>query len=180
MFYNIDSVCVVHGSKELGEIFIGNAECALNKDLLKELNITSVINAAEGEVRSGSRYYEDSGIDYLGLALVDLPHENISLYFDKAADFIDHCLSRRGKILSHCAMGISRSATLVVAYLIKYCGMDTFEAISFLRQKRGIINPNSGFIKQLQQFQKRFNGANKNIERFCGCGRPKPISKFRK
>lgn len=180
MFYNIDSVCIVHGSKELGEIFISNAECALDKSLLKKLNITGVINAAEGEVQSGYHYYQDIGIDYLGLALVDLPHENISLYFDKAANFIDQCLARKGKVLSHCAMGISRSATIVVAYLIKYCGMDTFEAISFLRQKRGIINPNPGFIKQLQQFQKRFDGANKNIEKFCGCGgRPKPISKFR-
>jgi hypothetical protein len=40
------------------------------------------------------------------------------------------------------------------------------EAISFLRQKRGIINPNPGFIKQLQQFQKRLDGPTKTLRNF--------------
>jgi hypothetical protein len=54
----------------------------------------------------------------------------------------------------------------------------TFEAITFLRRKRGIINPNSGFIKQLQKFQSRFNETKEN---FCGCRkRPKPLSQLKK
>lgn len=113
----------------------------------------------------------------MGIKLLDLPQENISMYFDQVADFIHRCLSRHGKIVVHCAMGISRSATCVIAYLIKYCNYDTFEAITFLRQKRGIINPNSGFIKQLQQFQSRLNGTK---EKFCDCRRPKPLSFFKK
>lgn len=155
MFYNIDSVCSIKGSKDLGEIFISDAKCAIDKNLLKDLKINYVLNVAEGEVRTGPSYYD--GTMYMGIKLVDLPQENISLYFDQVADFINRCLSRRGKIVVHCAMGISRSATCVIAYLIKYCGKDVFEAISFLRQKRGVINPNSGFIKQLQKFQERYN-----------------------
>ena len=150
--FNIDSVCTVYGLKELGEIFISDAQCALNKDLLKQLKITHVLNAAEGEVHTGPKYYNN--IIYMGIALVDLPHENISLYFDQVADFIHHCLSHRGKIVVHCAMGISRSTTCVVAYLIKYCNMNVNEALKLLRKKRAIIDPNPGFIIQLKNFQK--------------------------
>jgi hypothetical protein len=161
MFYNIadqklwdiDSVCSVNGSKDLGEIFISDAVCAMDKSLLKALNINYVLNVAESEVHTGPDYYSDIKANYMGIKLVDLPQENISLYFDQVADFIHHCLSNHGKIVVHCVMGISRSATCVIAYLIKYCGKDTFEAITFLRRKRGIINPNSGFIEQLRKFQ---------------------------
>lgn len=89
---------------------------------------------------------------YLGITAVDLPHVNISLYFDRTTDFIHSSLIGCGKILVHCAMGISRSATCVIAYLIKYCHMDTLEAVKFLQQKRSIINPNPGFILQLQKY----------------------------
>ena len=181
MFYDIDNVCSVNGSKDLGEIFISNAECAMDKGLLKALNINYVLNAAESEVRTGPDYYRDIEANYMGIKLVDLPQENISLYFDQVADFIHHCLSNHGKIVVHCAMGISRSATCVIAYLIKYCGKDTFEAITFLRRKRGIINPNSGFLEQLRKFQLRFNETYKNKEKFCGCRkRPRPLSQLKK
>ncbi|CCV02240.1 Putative dual specificity phosphatase 13 [Invertebrate iridescent virus 30] len=150
--YNIDSVCVVDGSKELGEIFISDGKCALDKNLLKDLKITHVINAAAGEIQTGPRYYQDLGLKYLGITAVDSPNTNFLLYFDRIADFIHSCLIDRGKILVHCAMGISRSATCVIAYLIKYCNMDTTEAIKFLQQKRSIINPNNGFVSQLQKY----------------------------
>lgn len=158
--YNIDSVCVVDGSKDLGEIFISDGKCALDKNLLKNLKITHVINAAAGEIQTGPQYYRDLNIKYLGITAVDLPHVNISLYFDRITDFIHSSLIGCGKILVHCAMGISRSATCVIAYLIKYCYMDTLEAIKFLQQKRSIINPNPGFILQLQKYKQKIDSSN--------------------
>lgn len=157
MFYDIDSVCTVNGEKDQGEIFISNGECALNKELLKDLKITHVLNAAAGEIQTGHTYYNDGQvkIKYFGLIISDVPNANISLYFDRIADFIHRCLSEKGKIVVHCAMGISRSTTCVIAYLIKFCNMDTLEAVKFLQQKRKIVQPNSGFISQLQTFEKK-------------------------
>lgn len=152
--YNIDSVCSVGGNRDRGEIFIGDAESATDTSLLRDLKITHVLNAAEGEVQTGSGYY--NGLFYLGLTLTDLPNENIFQYFDTVTDFIHHCLSRQGKILVHCAMGISRSSTCVISYLIKYCNMDVDQALKFLRRKRAIINPNIGFIKQLRRYKNNF------------------------
>ena len=166
MFYNIDSVCSINGSKELGEIFISDALCAQDVFLLKKLGITHILNAA-GEI-SPKTPLKKMGIKYMKLPLDDLPTENIFQYFDTAADFIHSCLSERGKIIVHCAMGISRSASCVIAYLVKYCGLNTADSITFLRQKRGIINPNPGFVRQLNQYN--YGQTQPKLkEKFCGC-----------
>nr|DBA32035.1 TPA: hypothetical protein GDO54_007787 [Pyxicephalus adspersus] len=58
----------------------------------------------------------------------------------------------RGKILVHCAVGVSRSATLVLAYLMIYQRMTLVEAINTVKDKRGII-PNRGFLRQLLELE---------------------------
>lgn len=53
-----------------------------------------------------------------------------------------------GKILVHCAVGLSRSATLVLAYLMIRQNMTLVEAIRTVKDHRGVI-PNRGFLRQL-------------------------------
>lgn len=53
-----------------------------------------------------------------------------------------------GRILVHCAVGVSRSATLVLAYLMIRHHMPLVEAIKTVKDHRGII-PNRGFLRQL-------------------------------
>jgi len=50
-------------------------------------------------------------------------------------------------VLVHCHMGVSRSATVVIAYLMKYFHMTHREAYNFVKKKRSVINPNEGFRK---------------------------------
>lgn len=54
-----------------------------------------------------------------------------------------------GKVFVHCAMGISRSGALVLAYLMICQGLSLTEAIVAVRQNRD-IGPNSGFLEQLR------------------------------
>ena len=56
--------------------------------------------------------------------------------------------------------GISRSATLVIAYLMKYMGMSMQQAFTTISTKRRKINPNSGFMKQLQKYQHQLSKNN--------------------
>ena len=75
-------------------------------------------------------YYEPWGITYKGIQLVDVPQTNIAIYFNDVVDFIDLALSAGGKVLVNCEMGMSRSSTCVLAYLMLRHHMSAGEALS--------------------------------------------------
>ncbi|XP_040922809.1 dual specificity protein phosphatase 26-like isoform X2 [Toxotes jaculatrix] len=79
----------------------------------------------------------------------DSTHFDLDVYFQPAADFIHKALkSPDGKVLVHCIMGMSRSSTLVLAYLMIYCHLPLKRALQKLIQKRAIY-PNRNFLALL-------------------------------
>nr|XP_014130855.1 dual specificity protein phosphatase 26 [Zonotrichia albicollis] len=122
-------------------------DIASNRRELLQLRITHVLNASHCRWRGGANYYEGTGIRYLGIEAHDSPSFDMSPYFYPAADFIHQALNE-GRILVHCAVGVSRSATLVLAYLMIRHHMPLVEAIKTVKDHRGII-PNRGFLRQL-------------------------------
>ncbi|XP_017884970.1 dual specificity protein phosphatase 3-like isoform X2 [Ceratina calcarata] len=135
-------------------IYIGDAATAKNKKYLQILGITHLLNCAEGKrfgfVNTDRSYYHDTSIRYLGLPLADVFTTDISKYFYTAAEFIDDAVSRGGKAFVHCMLGISRSSTCVLAYLMIKKGMPATDAIRIVRKNR-FIQPNHGFLQQLAQ-----------------------------
>ena len=55
-------------------------------------------------------------------------------------------------------MGVSRSATVVCAYLIATMKMTPDEALAAVREKRDIVCPNVGFLRQLEEYSIRLHG----------------------
>ncbi|XP_075154614.1 dual specificity protein phosphatase 13B isoform X3 [Haematobia irritans] len=143
-------------------IYIGDAASAKNKTFLRMKGITHVLNAAEGcrygQVDTGHSYYrdmpsirrnnKDTYFRYMGFPMVDAPTTDISRYFYVAAKFIDSAISSGGKVLVHCLVGMSRSATCVLAYLMICRKMSAVDAIRKVRMHRD-IHPNDGFLQQL-------------------------------
>uniref|UniRef100_A0A670Z0S3 Dual specificity protein phosphatase n=1 Tax=Pseudonaja textilis TaxID=8673 RepID=A0A670Z0S3_PSETE len=130
-------------------LYLGDQDIAANRGELARLNITHILNASHNKWRGGADYYEGTGICYLGIEAHDSPTFDMSPYFQPAADFIHKALSKSGgRILVHCAVGVSRSATLVLAYLMIYHHLTLVEAIKTVKDHRGII-PNRGFLRQL-------------------------------
>ncbi|XP_068158643.1 dual specificity protein phosphatase 13B isoform X1 [Drosophila tropicalis] len=143
-------------------IFIGDAAAAKSKTYLRMMGITHVLNAAEGcrygQVDTGHSYYRDMPsvrrqhkvcvFRYMGFPMIDAPTTDISRYFYVAAKFIDSAISSGGKILVHCLVGMSRSATCVLAYLMICRKMSAVDAIRTVRMRRD-IRPNDGFLQQL-------------------------------
>ena len=105
-------------------IFIGDEASARNIGFLHKMGITHVLNTAEGIwtdhsfVDLTSKYYEGSGIQYQGLQLWDHPNVKILPYFGCANEFISRALASGGKCLVHCQMGVSRSATCAIVYMM--------------------------------------------------------------
>uniref|UniRef100_A0A8D2AZW7 Serine/threonine/tyrosine interacting like 2 n=1 Tax=Sciurus vulgaris TaxID=55149 RepID=A0A8D2AZW7_SCIVU len=137
-------------------VFIAEKSVAVNKGRLKRLGITHILNAAHGTgVYTGPEFYTGLEIQYLGVEVDDFPEVDISQHFRKAAEFLDEALlTYRGKVLVSSEMGISRSAVLVVAYLMIFHNMAILEALMTVRKKRAIY-PNDGFLKQLRELNEQ-------------------------
>lgn len=73
---------------------------AKNKQYLKRIGITHVLNTAEGNrfgmVNTSKAYYRDTNIKYMGVQLIDLPMANISVHFEETADFIENGVKSGG------------------------------------------------------------------------------------
>ena len=143
-------------------LYLSNYKAASNISELEKNNIKYIINCS-GDVCENVCNY----INYLTLYLKDNTKENIECVFYKCIDFINKCKKENKKILIHCFQGISRSATIAIAYLIYNNKMNVDKAFNFIQKKRKIINPNLNFFLQLELFYKRLNNKEDRIQIFA-------------
>ncbi|KAL8128757.1 hypothetical protein V2J09_017912 [Rumex salicifolius] len=139
-------------------LFLGSAAAGLNMVELKKLNITHILTMAA----SLPPAYPDE-FTYKVVRVVDTEDTNLAQYFDECFDFIDEAKRMGGGVLVHCFVGRSRSVTIVVAYLMKKHGMTLIEAHQHVRSKRPKAAPNSGFMKQLVEFEKSLSGVSMDV-----------------
>ena len=115
-----------------------------------------MLNAAWGKqrnfgmVNTSAGYYRNSGIEFYGIEALDIAVFPLFEHFHTATDFIDQALRDGGKVLVHCGEGISRSSTLVLAYLMIKRGFRVQDAVRQVVKHRNIL-PNQGFLLQLCQ-----------------------------
>ncbi|NWT23458.1 DS13B phosphatase, partial [Cardinalis cardinalis] len=140
-------------------IYVGDAWAARSKTTLQSLKITHILNAADGpySINTGAKYYADLQIEYYGVEAFDDPAFDLSIFFYDAANFIRKALnSSGGKVFVHCAMGVSRSATLVLAFLMIHENMTLVDALKTVSAHRNIC-PNTGFLSQLRDLDIKLN-----------------------
>ncbi|XP_021958190.1 dual specificity protein phosphatase 3-like [Folsomia candida] len=132
------------------KIYVGSERAAKDVPLLKSLGITHIINAACTEVKTGEVFYLQQGHRFtlLTIDISDSPTANISTYFEEVNRFIEVALHTGGKVLVHGKDGVSRSATLVIAYLMMRKKQCALEAVRNVRRKRH-VNPTDGFLRQI-------------------------------
>uniref|UniRef100_A0A8B9SQF4 Dual specificity protein phosphatase 15 n=1 Tax=Anas platyrhynchos TaxID=8839 RepID=A0A8B9SQF4_ANAPL len=91
-------------------------------------------------------------ITYLRIPLPDTPEANIKKHFKECISFIHQCRLHGGNCLVHCLAGISRSTTVVVAYVMAVTELSSQEVLEAIRSVRPVANPNPGFRQQLEEF----------------------------
>ncbi|RDB20040.1 hypothetical protein Hypma_013100 [Hypsizygus marmoreus] len=138
-----------------GQIYLGNLSAALSFEQRTKLGTTHVLSACPE--------FPSTGPNHLTIPIEDNEYENILIHLPNACQFIQNALDQGGKVLVHCVMGISRSTTIVAAYLMKTRKMSRSAAIRFIKQRRSQVHPNYGFIKQLETFAEcRYNPSSTN------------------
>ncbi|KAL6036225.1 hypothetical protein STEG23_023961 [Scotinomys teguina] len=148
---------MTHINEVWPNLFLGDACAARDKSRLIQLGITHVVNVAAGkfQVDTGARFYRGMPLEYYGIEADDNPFFDLSVYFLPVARYIREALSTpRSRVLVHCAMGVSRSATVVLAFLMICENMTLVDAIQTVQAHRDIC-PNSGFLRQLQVLDNR-------------------------
>lgn len=94
------------------------------------------------------------GIKYMQIDILDCPTEMIINHFQKSFEFIGGAMREGGCVFVHCGRGISRSGTIVMAYLMQTRNLDVSGAFSLVSQRRPSVYPNIGFQLQLHLFEK--------------------------
>lgn len=133
-------------------ILIGNGETILDISHLKHLGVTHVLNTAEHHVEVSPGAYSLNNIQYYGFHVDDLPQANISRFFRRTTDFIHRAVESGGVVVVNCYMGLSRSATCVIAYLMMKQNMTCRKALEIISQSRR-VRPNPGFLQQLSELE---------------------------
>lgn len=138
-------------SRITSQLYLGN--CYFTEKDLKELEITHILNI------SCKKDPEYTNIKSLFINIPDggdLNEDNKSIddYFQTTINFIEDAIEDNGKILVHCRMGISRSSSLVIAYLMKSLNKPYFDILNIVKEKRPIIDPCFKFVCKLLDYQK--------------------------
>ncbi|KAK1291844.1 Dual specificity protein phosphatase [Acorus calamus] len=94
----------------------------------------------------------DLKVTRMAVPLRDMEDEDLLDYLDVCLDFIDKG-RREGSILVHCFAGVSRSAAIITAYLMKTERRSQEDALESLQESCEFVCPNDGFIEQLKMFE---------------------------
>lgn len=140
-----------------GFLFLGNMWHAQSKQVIDHLGITHIVNASLdiGDL------FENDGVKYHGVKIKDKADSDISAFFDSTYAFIESAKrTQHGRVLVHCTQGISRSATLVIMYLMRANNWSLVTAVNFAMASRGVVYPNEGFVKALMKEEFRLYKGN--------------------
>jgi len=134
----------------VSRLYIADLYTATNPTLLRQLNATHIVSVMPGEIDLPAW----DPARHIQLSVEDMPFFEIVPYLQTAVYWISRALasSPDARVVVHCFQGISRSSTIVAAYLIASRAMSVKQAIAYLKARRPIADPNFGFVSQLQEF----------------------------
>lgn len=148
----------VNCTKILPYLFLGGYEVTTDKRMMQDtLKITHIVNVT---VESECHFEEDFKYAHIKLSdSTDRNRANLLNILDEAFACIDDAKQQDGAALVHCQVGMSRSASVVIAYLMFAEKMSLHAAFVLVKGKRPVTAPNYNFMEQLVEYEQQlFNG----------------------
>lgn len=137
-----------YANRIYGELYLGSIEAArsLNRTTNKICDNWVVISIMNDPptIKCGKQY---------AVRIDDEPRENLLIWFDPLYKVISSSLAKGKKVLIHCMAGVSRSATVTAAFLMRKFRWSRDRAILEIEKSRPFINPNKGFMIQLKKYE---------------------------
>ena len=157
-------------------LYLGDRKDAKDRASLRRLNIQSIVNCTPPKSEdpgAGCPSFFERELRYLRVPIYDSPAEDAAEHFDAVLDFIASRL-HYGGVLVHCNRGVSRSATFVVAHLMRTQALDPAAALELVRAARPQAEPNAAFLKQLDVLHTELEASRRREAARLGTAPAKP------
>ena len=146
-----DYCCVLEN-----KLYFGNKIIALDEEKLKKIGIKAIIDLIKYEDKSKEIKHSDY-FNFLHLEIEDTPLNNAD-WTEEGSLFIEEQLKLNNPVYVHCAQGLSRSASLIIHYLMTREKMNLKDAFFKLKKLRVIVCPTTGFMKTLHLLDEKLFG----------------------
>ncbi|XP_040011760.1 protein phosphatase Slingshot homolog 1 [Xiphias gladius] len=129
-------------------VYLGSEWNASNLEELQETGVGFILNVT----REIDNFFPGT-FSYHNIRVYDEEATDLLAHWNDTYNFIVKAKKNHSKCLVHCKMGVSRSASTVIAYAMKEYGWSLEKAYNFVKQKRSITRPNPGFMRQLAEYE---------------------------
>ncbi|XP_074473722.1 protein phosphatase Slingshot homolog 1 isoform X2 [Sebastes fasciatus] len=129
-------------------VYLGSEWNASNLEELRECGVGHILNVT----REIDNFFPGM-FSYNNIRVYDEDATDLLAHWNDTYNFIVKAKKNNSKCLVHCKMGVSRSASTVIAYAMKEYGWSLERAYNFVKQKRSIAQPNAGFMRQLAEYE---------------------------
>ncbi|KAL0272423.1 UNVERIFIED_CONTAM: hypothetical protein PYX00_005397 [Menopon gallinae] len=129
-------------------VYLGSEWNASNHEELQKNGVRHILNVT----REIDNFFPGM-FNYLNIRVYDDEKTDLLKHWDDTFKYISRARAEGSKVLVHCKMGVSRSASVVIAYAMKAYNWDFKKAYDYVKQKRNCIKPNCSFMSQLETYQ---------------------------
>ncbi|CAB3224584.1 unnamed protein product [Arctia plantaginis] len=129
-------------------VYLGSEWNASNLEELQRNGVRHILNVT----REIDNFFPGM-FDYLNIRVYDDEKTDLLKHWDNTFKYINKARNEGSKVLVHCKMGISRSASVVIAYAMKAFNWNFDKALKHVKTKRSCIKPNTNFLSQLETYQ---------------------------
>ncbi|XP_077294421.1 protein phosphatase Slingshot isoform X2 [Arctopsyche grandis] len=129
-------------------VYLGSEWNASNLEELQKNGVRHILNVT----REIDNFFPGT-FNYLNIRVYDDEKTDLLKHWDNTFKYISRAKDEGSKVLVHCKMGVSRSASVVIAYAMKAFDWNFDKAMKHVKGKRTCIKPNSSFVSQLETYQ---------------------------
>ncbi|KAJ7121461.1 dual specificity phosphatase [Mycena epipterygia] len=129
-----------------GALYLGSMAAMLEPDLLRAHHITHIVQVLEMP-------WDTDGFAFYRIEMEDSPSAALRPHLGPACDYIRTALDNGESVLVNCHQGVSRSASIVIAYLIRDRAMSYDAAYELVKSQRACVRPNPGFVATLREWE---------------------------